>query len=233
MAPGHVLLMIAFCVSLFSCDGGSRTDTKDTERTKIQSDTTGSHPEGDFDLLVSDYENEYRLIWQKPELVIQLLGDLDGKTVADIGAGTGYFAFRLLPGSEKVIAVDIDPRAVAYMDSVRQDLPAQLQAKMEVREALPDNPGIGPQAVDVVLLVNTYMYLKDRVGYFRRLKSGLRPGAVILIIDFKKKTMPIGPPLEEKLELALVEQELRDAGYRILLSDDTTLDYQYIIKAGN
>lgn len=233
MAPGHVLLMIAFCVSLFSCGGSSHTDTKETEHTKTHDVSTGSQPEGDFDLLISDYENEYRLIWQKPELVIQLLGDLSGKTVADIGAGTGYFAFRLLPGAESVIAVDIDPRAVAYMDSVRQELPAVLQAKMEIREALPDDPGIGPQAADVVLLVNTYMYLKDRVGYFRRLQSRLRPGAVILIIDFKKKTMPIGPPLEEKLDLALVEQELRDAGYRILLSDDTTLDYQYIIKAGN
>ena len=52
-----------------------------------------------------------------------------------------------------------------------------------------------------------------------------------MIVDFKKKLSPIGPPQEERLSLADVEQDLIKAGYKLIVSDDTSLDYQYIIIA--
>jgi hypothetical protein len=53
----------------------------------------------------------------------------------------------------------------------------------------------------------------------------------MIIIDFKKKETPFGPPISERLDVADVEKELREAGYSILKVDEESLDYQYIIKA--
>ena len=61
----------------------------------------GSSKDGNFESLIADYENKDRGIWQKPNMVISLLGDLEDKTVADIGAGTGYFTFRIVPKAKK------------------------------------------------------------------------------------------------------------------------------------
>jgi predicted RNA methylase len=55
------------------------------------------------------------VIWQKPDLVIQQLGDVNGKTVADLGAGTGYFSRRIAYKGARVIAIDIDPQAIQWM----------------------------------------------------------------------------------------------------------------------
>ena len=61
----------------------------------------------DFKDLVAHFEDPTRAQWQKPDEVIASLGPLDGKTVADIGAGTGYFAFPIAKKAAKVMAIDI------------------------------------------------------------------------------------------------------------------------------
>src|SRR5579864_911511 len=70
----------------------------------------------DFGKLVARFEDPVRAQWQKPEKVIASLGTLDGKTVADIGAGTGYFAFPIAKEAAKVIAIDIDQRFLDYIE---------------------------------------------------------------------------------------------------------------------
>jgi len=179
-----------------------------------------------------DYLNTNRLIWQKPEMIINLLGSLENKTIADIGAGKGFFALRLAPKAGKVIAVDIDPRFTQYLDSLkRQVLPADMQDQLETRLAEPDDPHLRPGEVDIAMIVNTYMYMKNRVPYLRNLKEGLKEGGTLLIIDFKKKRTPLGPPSTYRIPLYQVEEELIEAGYENIQTNDTALDYQYIIFA--
>ena len=64
-----------------------------------------------------NHSNVGRAIWQKPGLVIEKLGDISDKVIADIGAGTGYFSFRLAPRAKKVIAIEIDEALIKYIDS--------------------------------------------------------------------------------------------------------------------
>lgn len=182
--------------------------------------------------ITDDYLNTNRVIWQKPDLVLEQLGDLSGKTVADIGAGTGFFSLRMVEMADKVIAIDIDSRFVNYLDSIKVlELPESLQARLETRLTTPNDPKLRPGEADVVIIVNTYMYIKDRVNYLRTLKSGISDGGRLLIIDFKKKRMPLGPPQEIRVPLFQAEEELYEAGYRDILTNDTSLDYQYIITA--
>jgi ubiquinone/menaquinone biosynthesis C-methylase UbiE len=182
--------------------------------------------------LTEDYSNTYREIWQKPGLVLQLLGGLKGKVVADIGAGSGFFAFRMVESAEKVIAIDVDSRFINYLDSVKvRRLPENLQAKLETRLTTPDSPALKDSEVDVVVIVNTYMYIENHSAYLKTLKRGMKEGGKLLIIDFKKKRTPVGPPSQKREPLYVVENELYDTGFKNILTNDTSLDYQYIVIA--
>jgi len=187
--------------------------------------------EGNFENLVADYESKDRGIWQKPDMVISLLGDLENKTVADIGAGTGYFTFRLVPKAKKVIAIDIDRRFIDLLDSVKVRLPEKYRSRFVTRLAKPQDPLLLPEEVDAVMIVNTYAYIDDRVQYLRILLKGIVPGGQLLIIDFKKNNLPIGPPDQYKISLSQLERELVTAGFRIHKIDTDALDYQYVVLA--
>lgn len=187
--------------------------------------------DANFEQLADDKESKDRAIWQKPEMVISMLGDLKGKTVADIGAGTGYFAFRLLPKAEKVVALDIDERFIAFMDSMKLRLPEKYRSRFEPRLTQPDNPQLQPNEADAVIIVNTYGYIGNRTAYLRKVWLGMSPGAKLLIIDFKKNKLPVGPPDQFKVASSQVERELVSVGFDVEKNDRETLDYQYIILA--
>ncbi|MCC6283490.1 MAG: class I SAM-dependent methyltransferase [Saprospiraceae bacterium] len=187
--------------------------------------------EGSFENLVADFESKDRGIWQKPNMVISLLGDLEGKTVADIGAGTGYFTFRMVPKAKKVIGIDIDQRFIDFMDSVKVRLDVRYRDRFETRLAKADDPLLRPEEADAVVLVNTYGYIKNRGQYLKTLWKGMAPGGRLLIIDFKKNNLPIGPPDEFKVSLSQAERELLSSGFSIDRVDQDALDYQYIILA--
>jgi SAM-dependent methyltransferase len=182
--------------------------------------------------IAESYENTNRVIWQKPEVVINLLGDLSDKVVADVGAGRGYFSLRLAPKTKKVIAIDIDSRFIDHIDSIKMfELPEDAQDKLETRLALPNDPKLEAGEADVILIVNTFIYIKDKLDYLQRLSDAMPEGGQLLIIDFKKKRTPLGPPSDIRLPLYEVENMLIEAGYTDVSANDTVLDYQYIVTA--
>ncbi len=224
---GMFLLILSF--SVFACYNAPTGSDHSTSDEGLIGEEANWSEEGDFEEKVSTYEDDDRDIWQKPERVIDLMGPLEGKTVVDIGAGSGYFAFRCVPEAEKVIAVDIDPDFVAFLENKKALLSQNQQEKFEVRLASPDDPMLDDNEVDAVLLVNTYAYIENRIAYFKALKPKIRENGKIVIIEFKMKTIPNGPPPEEKIAMHQVEHELQQAGYDRISTDDQTLDYQYII----
>jgi len=98
--------------------------------------------------------------------------------------------------------------------------------------AEPEMPApINYQEVDVILVVNTYIYLEDRIKYLESLRENLKPGGKLVIIDFKKKRTPVGPPKDIRMPLYVVEEELYQAGFEYVHTNDTYLDFQYILTA--
>jgi ubiquinone/menaquinone biosynthesis C-methylase UbiE len=186
-----------------------------------------------FDDLIADYESRDRLIWQKPDMIINRLGDLSNQTVADLGAGTGFFAFRIVQKAKKVLALDIDQRFISLMDSSKQELSPELRAKFEARLVDVDDAKLKKGETNAVIIVNTYMYIQNRVDYMKKLRQGIAKGGKVLIVDYKEKNIPVGPPVSIKVPLSVVEKELKQAGFKQIISDDTSLDYQYIITAVN
>lgn len=185
--------------------------------------------QSDFNTLVERFESRDRLRWQKPELLIQKLGDLSNKTVADIGAGTGYFAFPIAETAGKVLAIDIDQRFLDLINKKNEALKKPLP--IETRLVTEHDPRLKPGEADVVLVVNTYHHITDRSAYFRSVLEKLTTSGLLVIVDFHKRDLPVGPPVAIKLTPGSVVDELDSAGFSNISVDTQSLEYQYIIFA--
>ncbi len=183
-----------------------------------------------FEELVADFDDPARLAWQQPKQVIRSFGPLKGKTVMDIGAGTGYFSFPLVRMGARVISADVDDRFLKLLEE-RKKQQLLTDDKLVTRKLPFDSPSLAPEEVDMVLLVDVYHHLEDRPAYFRKVKAGLKPGGRVVIIDFKKKDLPVGPPASMKLAPTEIQAELKAAGFERQTVDDAMLPYQYIITA--
>ena len=173
------------------------------------------------------FDDPARDAWQKPEAVLARLELEDGMRVADIGAGTGYFAVRLaraLPAG-RVYGIDVEPDMVRYLNerAAKEGLP-----NLEGRLSKPDDPEL-PEAVDLVLVVDTYHHIEDRVAYFARLAGQLAPAARVAIVDFKPGDLPVGPPDEMKIPAERIREEMTAAGYRLDVDDRALLPYQDLL----
>ncbi len=188
--------------------------------------------EGNFDTLVQTYEPKDRDIWQKPNVIFELLGDMSQKTIADVGAGTGYFSVRLAPKAKKVLALEIDPRFVKYIDSIKvHELNAQEAERLKTRLVGKNDPKLKEGEVDNVLIVNTFGYIKDKVSYLERLKKGMKNKGRIIIVDYRKENSSKKGFANYLVTFEEVEKMLKEAGFTRLLTDNYSLDYQYIIMA--
>ena len=180
--------------------------------------------------LIARFEDPKRDVWQKPNAVIALLGDLQGKVVMDIGSGSGYFSFRLADAGARVICADVDERFLAYI--AEQIDARQIEPdRMMLRHIPYDSAQLKAAEVDMVLIVNTYHHIEDREGYFSEVRAGLKPGGQLVVVDFFKHATEIGPPEDMKLAAHVVIDELRSAGFSRFETDRDTLPYQYVIQA--
>jgi len=228
-----ILIFVLACTqSKNNSDDISETiDT--TEKTipidQITADTNSQNI--NFDLLVKNYEDPERKSWQNPQLVIEKLGDISGKTIADIGAGTGYFTFRLAPFAQKVIAIDIDSRFLSYIEDKRDESPEEIYEKIEIRLSQPEDPLLKNAETDIVLIVNTFHFINNRIDYLKKVKQGIRDGGKLVIVDFKGGNMPVGPSEDTKISPSMVVDEVMKSGFGDVSIDLTSLQYQYIIIA--
>jgi SAM-dependent methyltransferase len=195
-------------------------------------DSLGTEVEfDDFDSMVRKFEDPERKNWQSPELVINKMGNLSGKVVADIGVGTGYFAFRLIGQGATVIGIDIDDRFLEYINERKSELSPEVAGRLITRISDPDNPALNQNEVDWILIVNTYHYLKNRIIYLEKLFKTIKPGGRIMIVDYNRGNSPVGPAENEKVYSQVTVSELKSAGFRVIDVDEESLQYQYIIRA--
>lgn len=183
------------------------------------------HSFSQADVWAKEFDDPSRDAWQKPDQVLDAL-KLDAKAlVADLGAGTGYFSVRLAKRvpEGKVFAIDLEPDMLRYLsERARRE---HLSTIIPV-VANPESPNI-PEPVDVILVVDTYHHIDDRLAYFARLKKLLRPQGRLAIVDFKPDA-PEGPPPAHRISAEKVTEELKAAGYS-LVAAHSFLPRQYFL----
>jgi ubiquinone/menaquinone biosynthesis C-methylase UbiE len=162
--------------------------------------------------LSKSFDDPAREAWQMPAKVIEALGLKPGMSVADIGAGTGYFSMRLAKTSADltVFAVDIEPAMVTHLKNRAMSEHLKNVVPVLAGAASPNLP----KPVDLVLIVDTYHHLPSRVAYFRDLRKSLTPAGRVAIIDFRKESSE-GPPVEFRFSPQQIEDEMRQAGFRL------------------
>jgi ubiquinone/menaquinone biosynthesis C-methylase UbiE len=173
-------------------------------------------------------EDPGRDAYQKPDEVVKALELKPGVTVADVGAGSGYFAVRLaeaVGGSGRVLAVDISPDMILHMNRRLRD--AGIRNVQTVLSA-PDDPLLADSTVDLFFICDTWHHIDERPKYLALLKRMLRPGGRIAIVDFQKRPLSFGPPLEMKIAREDVVKELAAAGFR-LAAEHGFLPHQYFL----
>ena len=156
-----------------------------------------------------------RGVWQRPADVVAALELSPGGSVADLGAGEGYFVAYLsdaVGADGSVYAVDVEETTV---EELRVRFPTE-STNVTATLGDYDDPKLPDGALDLVLVVNTYHHIEDRPAYFRSLARDLRPGGRVAVIEPNEE-------LGGVLSLALdeghtsiasdVEAEMRAAGY--------------------
>lgn len=164
--------------------------------------------------------------WQKPHEVIHALGLKPDSTVADIGAGTGYFATRLahMVPLGTVYGVDTEPDMVKYL----ADRAKKLDLKnLVVLQSKSDSPQL-PQKVDLVMFVDVFHHVESRPAYLEKIRASLKPNGRIAVIDFKMDG-PIGPPKEGRLSPDQVKAELKNAGFSLIQEPDFLPNQYFLI----
>lgn len=178
--------------------------------------------------LIERFESPDRDAYQQPEKVLDFLDDIRGKTVVDIGAGSGYFSVKLAARGARVIAADVSDEFQAYL---RERIERDGLSNIELRKIPYDSPGLADGEADLVFLVNTYHHIADRVDYFGKVREGMAADGELVIIDFYKIELPVGPPPGHKLSMDEVVMELKAAGFTAFEVDVNLLPYQFIIRA--
>ena len=160
------------------------------------------------------------------------LGIADGSTVADIGAGAGWFTIRL--------ARRVGPNGVVYAQDVQRQMLEAIRRRVareglqnvETRLGAGSVPNLPERSLDAALVVDVYPEVEDRVTFLKNLASALKASGRVGIVNYKPGGGGPGPAPEEGVRVASanVEEDALAAGLRVLARQ--TLPYQYLLVLG-
>lgn len=181
-----------------------------------------------IDEYIQRMESPDRGEWQKPEKVVDYLAIKNGDTVADIGAGSGYFTVilsRRIGDSGKVYAVDIEKGMIEYIEKRAQK---EGLNNMNYILAKPDDPLLPKSSVDLIFICDTYHHIEKRDGYLKILKDVLKKDGRLVIVDFHAVNTPVGPPLSMRIPKEKTVKEILSAGFKAE-AEYFFLPYQYFL----
>jgi ubiquinone/menaquinone biosynthesis C-methylase UbiE len=151
---------------------------------------------------------------EHPDEALDALKIPKGATVADIGAGVGYFTWRL--------AERVGPSGVVYGEDIQQAMLDRLRTNMQarhitnVREVLGgiDDPKLPKESVDLIILVDVYHEFSEPEKMLDRMRESLKPNGRLVLLEYRGEDpkVPIKP--EHKMTLKQVRAEVEPEGYR-------------------
>lgn len=186
--------------------------------------TGALRPFAETEKYIEFLERADRAAWQKPDAVVAALHLAGTETLVDVGAGSGYFTFRFakaLPRG-KVIATDVDPEMIRH---IHHKVLTQGIRNVKVVLAGPKDPSVDA-AADVVFVCDVIHHVDGREAWLRKLAAEMKPGARLVVIEFKEGKLPEGPPEPVKIPKAKLVSMLEAAGFSLQADDPKLLPYQ-------
>jgi SAM-dependent methyltransferase len=211
--PTKTIAALTLLLSLLATSASHRSNAQITQQAQQQRPTSTPYK---GDLSIFEYPDRDQKL--HIDRVMDLLDIAPGKSVADIGAGSGWFtvraAARVTP-SGQVYAEDINPDAIDYIKNraAKENLSNVHTVLGEIND-----PKLPPSSIDAMLILKTYHEFEHPIPLMKRLRTSLKPGAKLGIIDRN------GNGTDHGIMPGVVEREMSQAGFHRTGKYDFTKD---------
>lgn len=164
-------------------------------------------------------ERDERQEEENTALAISKLPITDKSVVADIGAGTGYYTFRIAPKvpQGRVYAVDVQEESVAYLRNKAQELGLK---NVEVIQGTPQSPHLPENSVDLAIMVDVYHELEYPHEMLQALRKALKADGKILLLEYRAEDASIPIKKLHKLSVDQANKELEANGFKLIQRGD-------------
>jgi predicted methyltransferase len=153
--------------------------------------------------------------WQKPDQIMDTLRIAEGSTVADLGAGSGWFTIQL--------ARRVGPNGIVYAEDIQEPMIDYIAFRARRENLKWIRPILGtatdprlPPGIDAILIVDTYHEVEDPVTFLRNAATALKPQGLIGVVDFLAGGGGPGPAPDERPDPRAVIQAAEAAGLRLV-----------------
>ncbi len=168
---------------------------------------------------------------EHPEKVLDMIGIVSGMTVADVGAGTGYFTIRLarrVGPTGEVLATDLQPEMLGLLDTRVSE---EHLTNVRLIRGTDHRANLPARCCDVVLLVDVYHELVDPPGVMAGIRRALKPRGKLVLVEYKAEdpSIPIKPA--HKMTRARIVKELTELGFALVTSHEELHDQRVVVFA--
>jgi predicted methyltransferase len=179
---------------------------------------------------VSGYERTERDAWMKPDEVVKALQLKNGDVIADIGAGSGYFARRFanaVAPNGKVYAIDIDTEVLGYLKdrAARENL-----ANLLTVASTETDPMMPAGGADLAFFCDATHHIAGRVPFFGKVAQGLKPQGRMVVIDFPPGSSRTGHAANELIPQTQLISEAEQAGFTFVKAHELLLPDFYFLE---
>jgi ubiquinone/menaquinone biosynthesis C-methylase UbiE len=160
---------------------------------------------------------------EQPDRVLDSLHLTPAMTVADVGAGTGYFTLRLAKRVARVLATDVQPQMLDLLRAKLGEL-----SNVTLIHAGDHDAALPASCCDVVLMVDVYHELVDPAAIVGGIAKALRPGGRLVLVEYRGEDPAVAIKPEHKTTLAQLKSELGGLHFRFVESNEMLPDQRIV-----
>ena len=194
---------------------------------KAGEDPSGLRPFAEVEKYIAFLDRPDRARWQKPDEVVTALELQGNETVFDLGAGSGYFSFKLAQAVPrgKVVAADLEPEMIRHIHHKAMAAGITNLAPVIIKADDPQVPG----DADYVFVCDVLHHVQYRAGWLKKMSSEMKPGARLVLVEFKEGKLREGPPESVKIPRKQIIELVSQAGLPLEAEKADLLPYQVFL----
>jgi ubiquinone/menaquinone biosynthesis C-methylase UbiE len=173
-------------------------------------------------------DEQARMTWQNPEVILNEIGLKPGMTFVDIGCGQGFFtipAAKIVGNSGKVYASDINQTNI---NKLREKVNNAGLTNVNLETAKAEDLKLCDACADIIFFGIVLHDFENPLKVLANAHSILKPTGKLVNLDWKKESMEIGPPLYIRFSERKAKQLLEASGFKVQLTEKSGL-YHYIV----